>query len=361
MSLLCAASDVRITLGDLKNAFQLQVSPSYSDDVTLTSLSDSLQSVTTGSLYMPSFEECGKANVCDIVGSAEKRGAYAALLPASLKEEETSQSFGIPVLFGDLDIDKIGSLIAGFAGHPADSMAVFAVCGSGATEAVMRIASLLHVLGNPTGVISASKSCSIDRDLNLSFPLTIADVYQTLSVLSEDGLSSVVICMDDETLTHTALTGVGIDVVGLTGEIPDYLCASECCDSSERIDSAQRSDSALSAPEQSSAFESAGTPRSDTDLERTQPINTDSNEAELNYMHVKWASDVLKKYGNGFSEITHVARADKDDAALVRSVGESAKEEDLKALAAAVAMAAAAGVRRNGIRDALRMSLKLDR
>ena len=107
MSLLCAASDVRITLGDLKNAFQLQVSPSYSDDVTLTSLSDSLQSVTTGSLYMPSFEECGKANVCDIVGSAEKRGAYAALLPASLKEEETSQSFGIPVLFGDLDIDKI--------------------------------------------------------------------------------------------------------------------------------------------------------------------------------------------------------------------------------------------------------------
>ena len=49
------------------------------------------------------------------------------------------------------------------AGRPTDTLATFGVVGSQATYASDSLAQLLHLLGNPIGVIDSRRSFSLER------------------------------------------------------------------------------------------------------------------------------------------------------------------------------------------------------
>lgn len=47
-------------------------------------------------------------------------------------------------------------------------------------QGVRDLADFLHMLGNPVGVISAGNSQSLERFLDLNYPLSILDVQRTM-------------------------------------------------------------------------------------------------------------------------------------------------------------------------------------
>ena len=73
------------------------------------------------------------------------------------------------------------------------------------------LADFLHMLGNPVGVISAANSQSLERFLDLHYPLSILDVQRTLAVCA----AAVILALDERTLRKQALQSVSIDVLGV--------------------------------------------------------------------------------------------------------------------------------------------------
>ena len=69
------------------------------------------------------------------------------------------------------------------------------------------------MLGNPVGVISSSDSQSLERFLNLEYPLSAIDVQRTMAVCAEDGAAAVILALDEETLREDALQSVSVDVL----------------------------------------------------------------------------------------------------------------------------------------------------
>ncbi|PWG63630.1 hypothetical protein [Bifidobacterium callitrichidarum] len=208
MSAVSESIAQRMTLGMLSQRYGLEIDPPFAVNVTVTSLSDSVDTVVPGSLFI-----CGK-DTADLT-QAEQAGAYAALLPYSLKSK--CPEIGIPRLFGTLDTSLLGDLAAGFAGSPSSTMAVFVVAGTDKGEVdagASQLADFLHMLGNPVAIISSSGSTSMTRPLSLTYPLGILDMQRTLAVCAEDGVAAVIIAMDDETLQPHALESVNVDVLG---------------------------------------------------------------------------------------------------------------------------------------------------
>ena len=76
------------------------------------------------------------------------------------------------------------------------------------------LADFLHMLGNPVGVISSGNSQSLERYLDLDYPLSILDVQRTMAVCAEDGAAAVILALSDETLKDDALQSVSVDVLG---------------------------------------------------------------------------------------------------------------------------------------------------
>ena len=70
------------------------------------------------------------------------------------------------------------------------------------------------MLGNPVGVISAGNSQSLERFLDLNYPLSILDVQRTMAVCAEDGAAAVILALSEETLNDDALQSVNVDVLG---------------------------------------------------------------------------------------------------------------------------------------------------
>lgn len=76
------------------------------------------------------------------------------------------------------------------------------------------LADFLHMLGNPVGVISAGNSQSLERFLDLNYPLSILDVQRTMAVCAEDGAAAVILALSEETLNDDALQSVMVIVLG---------------------------------------------------------------------------------------------------------------------------------------------------
>lgn len=54
------------------------------------------------------------------------------------------------------------------------------------------------MLGNPVGVISAGNSQSLERFLDLNYPLSILDVQRTMAVCAEDGAAAVILALSEK-------------------------------------------------------------------------------------------------------------------------------------------------------------------
>ena len=171
----------------LVERYGFEVDPPFATNVTITSLSDAVDTVIPGSLFI-----CTHEQEPDVLHAAQA-GAYAALLPRASKGQIANAD--IPLLYGDFDDRVLGDLASGLAGGPSN-------------------AEFLHMLGNPVAVITASGSTSMTRTMNLNYPLGILDMQRALSVCAEDGVAAVIIAMDDRTLAEHALESVNVDVLG---------------------------------------------------------------------------------------------------------------------------------------------------
>ena len=183
MSAVSESIAQRVTLGMLVERYGFEVDPPFATNVTITSLSDAVDTVIPGSLFI-----CTHEQEPDVLHAAQA-GAYAALLPRASKGQIANAD--IPLLYGDFDDRVLGDLASGLAGGPSNAMAVFAVTGADeqAVDAgVSQLSEFLHMLGNPVAVITASGSTSMTRTMNLNYPLGILDMQRALA---EHALESV--------------------------------------------------------------------------------------------------------------------------------------------------------------------------
>ena len=224
-------------------------------------------------------------------------GAYGAVVPHALRGK--TDGVQIPLIYAEPTAQQLGKLASEMAGSPSDSLAVFAVAGSNTQtveQGVRDLADFLHMLGNPVGVISAGNSQSLERFLDLNYPLSILDVQRTMAVCAEDGAAAVILALSEETLNDDALQSVNVDVLG--------------CD-----------DKGLS-------------------------------EAEI----VK----SVARFGCTVGKQTHIAGRTQESDALAAQATEAYGQTDSSALSLSIAMVLAAGVRKANIKSALRVSRDLN-
>ena len=222
----------------------------------------------------------------------------------------------MPLLRARLTSRQLGDIASDIAGTPSNALAIFVV-GSDDPKRSERYAScvadFLHMLGNPVGVVKSSGSTSLERELDLTYPLSILDVQQTLSVCAEDGAAAMVFALNDRTLKSDALTSVNVDVIGL--------------------DSARD----LRQPTPSGTGEDS---RAGEGGEAASPSG-------------QWAS------GEEPAGSAGDARADAQSDLLAAQAPFASDRDSIRELSLAIAMVVAAGIRRNNIRSALRVSHEL--
>ena len=166
MSAVSEAVARRMTLGYLADTYGLELDPDFASGVTVTSIADDVDSVAPGSLYVP-------AQSVDVkrLEEARARGAYAALVPPSMKHEDGPAQ--MPLLRARLTSRQLGDIASDIAGTPSNALAIFVV-GSDDPKRSERYAScvadFLHMLGNPVGVVKSSGSTSLERELDLTYP-----------------------------------------------------------------------------------------------------------------------------------------------------------------------------------------------
>ncbi|HAH53015.1 MAG TPA: UDP-N-acetylmuramyl peptide synthase [Bifidobacterium sp.] len=288
MSAVSEAMNRRMTLGMLSNRYGCEIEPPSATEVTVTSIADAIDSVRPGALFIPSTDTDAHQ-----IETAQSLGAYAAVVPRAMRG--TIRNPQIPLVYADLTEEQLGVLASTMAGSPSDSLAVFAVAGEddeSVEHNVRNLADFLHMLGNPVGVVSASDSQSLERFLNLRYPLSILDVQRTLAVCMEDGAAAVILALDKRTLDEQALQAVNIDVLG-------------CSDTG-------------------------------SDEKRTR--------------------DFAARFGCVIGKHTHIARRTSESDLLAAQASSAYDESDAGALSLSIAMVLAAGVRKANIKSALRVS-----
>lgn len=292
MSSLSEASTHRTTLGMLADRYGYDLSPEFARAVTVTSLANDIDSVTAGTLFMP-----GKRIDSARIAAASQRGAYAVMLPRSALNSDIQAD--IPLVFADPTPRELGEIASNMAGNPASTLAVFAVAGVREEQVhanVEMLSQFLHMLGNPVGTICAGDSQSLDRFLDLEYPMDILSTQRVLSVCAEDGAAAVIIALDDNTLQPDALASIGADVIGCDG-VADPVKGQELIE------------------------------------------------------------QMCARYGCGIDEGTHIAfRTDETDQMAVQA---DFGVDKIRPLSVAIAMVMAAGVKKQNIRSALRVSREL--
>ncbi len=208
MSAVSESITHRTTLGQLAERYGWALVPSFTSGVTVTSLVDNLDSITSGALAV-----LGDATNAETLYHARSRGAYAAIVSPAVYET-LPNDVDLPLLVGEINARRLGQLACLMAGEPSTSLAVFAVCGDQSAQAAEQLARCLHVLGNPMGLLSASGSYSLKRALNLDYPLNALDMQQCLAVCCEDGAAAVVIALDGQSVAPDGLQAVSVDVIG---------------------------------------------------------------------------------------------------------------------------------------------------
>ncbi|MEE1296042.1 MAG: UDP-N-acetylmuramyl peptide synthase [Bifidobacterium sp.] len=292
MSAISETVSQRMTLGMLVDRYGFDLEPSFARDVTVTSLANDVESVTPGALFIPGHRiDLGR------LAKAVQRGAYAVMLPPSMRN--AVDDCGVPVLFADPTSQEIGQLASMIAGDPAEAIAVFAIAGQdrhAVAQDVAMLAQFLHMLGNPVGIVCQGDTQSLERFVDLQYPVDAFSVQRVLSVCVEDGASAVIIALDDATLAAGSLESVGVDVLGYDG--PDHQ---------EDIDA--------------------------------------------------MLAEVRERYGCVLDEDSHLAvRTDETD---IMAIQADFGPDQAKPLSLSIAMVLAAGVRKANIRSALRVSREL--
>lgn len=297
MSSISESVSQRMTLGYIQEHYGFDVVPAYASMVTITSLANDPQSVRPGSLYVPAGDADGSRVTRTIVDEAIANGAYAILLDESMRDAMGDEP--VPVLYGTPTDRQLSQLASQIAGDPSQTLAVFAVTGTNSqriAQGVRTLAQFLHMLGNPVGMISADDSQSLERALDLHYPLDPLAVQQTLAVCSEDGAAAVIIAMNDDTLLPEAMEAVSVDVIGYDG-VPG------------------------------------------------------PNEAE------RFVEESCERFGCEPTDATHiVGRTEESDMMAVQA---GFDHENVRQLSLAISMALAAGIRKNNIRSALRVSKEM--
>lgn len=281
----------RMTLGHIVEHYGWELVPSFAGQVTVTSLADDLDSIEPGALFYP-----GKELDADMLRRALRRGAYAAIAPTGGRAELAVPD--LPLLFADPTPAQMGALASQMAGNPSNTFAVFAVSASTPQEGVAtveKLARFLHMMGNPVGTISAGGSYSLERRLDLQYPLGIIDLQRVFAICAEDGASAVVIALDDLTIREHALESVNVDVLG------SFLPA---------------------------------------------PANADRAVIER----------MQAEYGFRADEQMHVTSPTEESDTLAQYATDGDDPAERTKLSLAIAMVLAAGVRRSNIRNALRVA-----
>ena len=210
MSAISESMNRRMTLGLLASRYGFDLDPTFATEVTITSIADDIDSVRPGSLFMPSAPVDEQQ-----LRQAQALGAYGAVVPHALRGK--TEDIQIPVIYAEPTAQQLGRLASEMAGSPSDSLTVFAVAGSdtqAVDQGVRDLAEFLHMLGNPVGVISSGNSQSLERYLDLNYPLSILDVQRTMAVCAEDGAAAAILALSEETLKDDALQSVSVDVLG---------------------------------------------------------------------------------------------------------------------------------------------------
>ncbi|RFT22846.1 UDP-N-acetylmuramyl peptide synthase [Bifidobacteriaceae bacterium GH022] len=385
-------SRTRVTLGFAAQQYGFEVIPSFASGITITSLACDVRNVKPGCLFIP-------ANRVDKrqLEAARDAGAYAAMVTPEFRSE--AMSVGIPLLVSSNNPVTLGKLACDVNNDPSSFIATFAVAGDDDDEVyanVIRLADFLHMLGNPIGVISAAGSNSLQRELDLEYPLGIVDIQHNLSVCVEDGAAAVVIALNSATLKKDALQSVNIDVLGvesnnalaMAGSLDLYKSDS----SSQAIersggDLAYDSSFANSKDKSQASGTLEAKSKVDANSEDSQDLHDSKskessesliysnkkddskidykNDSKIDESSIKSARPVMSFYNlqQRYGFISHersycVMRSRESDelAALADQIGGKSVS---KHLSLSIAMVLAAGVRRGTIKSALRVSHEL--
>ena len=285
----------RMTLGQLAEHYGWDLVPSFATSVTITSLANDVESVAPGALVI-----MGDDADVDKLHHARARGAYAALVSPAVRETLVEES-DLPLLFANPTSQQRGQLASHMAGNPSSMLAVFAVCGSTARQnaaVVTQLTRFLHMLGNPVGMLSVAGSYSLERNLNLSYPLNMLDMQRSLAVCGEDGVAAVAVSLDDLTVASHGMQGVNVDVLG-----------------------------------------------------SMQPVPVNADQAFIERLQAEYGF----KTENPIKVTVRTLESD----ALARQASGALSQEDEQRLSLAIAMVLAAGVHRTNIRSALRMAKEM--
>ena len=212
MSAVSESMNRRMTLGLLASRYGFDLDPTSAAEVTITSIADDVESVRPGALFVPSAD-------VDVhqLSQAQEQGAYGAIVPHALRGQ--TDDIQIPLIYAEPTMGQLGKLVSDMAGNPSDALAVFAITGKNreiVESEVRNLADFLHMLGNPVGVISSSDSQSLERFLNLGYPLSAIDVQRTMAVCAEDGAAAVILALDEETLQSVSVDVLACDDNGLS-------------------------------------------------------------------------------------------------------------------------------------------------
>lgn len=111
-------------------------------------------------------------------------------------------------------------------------MAVFALTGPNQellADEAKEVARFLHMLGNPVGIINAEDSQSLERFIELNYPIDVLSMQRAMAVCAEDGAAAVIVTMDDATLDVDAMASVAVDVLACDG-VPEPTRARDYMD-----------------------------------------------------------------------------------------------------------------------------------
>lgn len=388
-------SRTRVTLGFAAQQYGFEVIPSFASGITITSLACDVRNVKPGCLFIP-------ANRVDKrqLEAARDAGAYAAMVTPEFRSE--AMSVGIPLLVSSNNPVTLGKLACDVNNDPSSFIATFAIAGDDDDEVyanVIRLADFLHMLGNPIGVISAAGSNSLQRELDLEYPLGIVDIQHNLSVCVEDGAAAVVIALNSATLKKDALQSVNIDVLGvesnnalaMAGSLDLYKSDSSS-QAIERSGGDLAYDSSFANSKDKSQASGTLEAKSKVDANSEDSQNSQDsheskskessesliysnkkddskidykNDSKIDESSIKSARPVMSFYNlqQRYGFISHersycVMRSRESDelAALADQIGGKSVS---KHLSLSIAMVLAAGVRRGTIKNALRVSHEL--
>lgn len=290
----------RLTIGWLRSHEGVTTDLPFTKQVTFTSVATSLDDVCPGCLFVPAPQFLTKADVQE----AAYRGAYGVLLPqpaeiAEIFDQQSarqgedaepasaaaptvaiprgvvpaesapapalkavaaestaevnvdanycmtvgSELLGIPVLRAARIPAKLGEISAYLETDPSERLAVFIVAEQAPSSTAEKLASLLHALGNPVGLLNAGgQSYSVNRPIAVDSPLGAERVQALESIILEDGAAAIVIAVNDSTLRDQALVGTHIDICGGLPESPkDFMrrYGIELDSQARRVDTAQ--------------------------------------------------------------------------------------------------------------------------